>query len=133
MKQEQKQQITKMRRRGDTYNEIADFVEIPMSTVRSHCLRYKIYPEPPPDPKPNHCRYCGKHIQQKPKMKPRKFCCSKCRETYWNKNHVKTKGYLFKVKCAYCNKNFEKYKHSEQRFCCHRCYIFDRFGEVPQK
>lgn len=56
----------------------------------------------------NICPNCGIAIIQKPKQKPRRFCCDKCRLTWWNVNRdLKNKKALYTLICVLKN---EKYK-----------------------
>jgi len=131
----QQEKIRLLRQRGKTYQEIGDATGISMSTVKSFCRRKGITILPQAEPAlPNlgFCLNCDKAVIQKEKQKPKKFCCPKCREMWWNKNRTLISRALQVVDCAYCGRAFEKYEKSSQRYCCRRCYVFDRFGEVTE-
>lgn len=77
-----------------------------------------------------YCLACGKEVIQLPKTKPKKFCCDKCRITYW---HIKRKNdtehrledsYI----CKHCGKKFFAYCAKDRKYCSHECYISDRYG-----
>ena len=131
----QRQQIISMRQRGATYVEIGAAVGMPSGTVKTYCWRRGIVPIGPKEKArsipPERCLNCGKRLQQEPKKKPRKFCCVRCCETWWNNNRMsfesKSRCHIF---CAYCGTEFEKYKNSAKRYCSHQCYINNRYGEV---
>ena len=128
----QKQSIIEMRKQGAKLAEIATKVGMRESTVKSYCWRHNIKPGQPLSPKPDksHCQNCGRCIIQEPKMKPKKFCCDKCRSIWWNNNRCYFNSRIRIANCAYCNKRFEKVGNTPQRFCSHACYINSRFGEV---
>ena len=135
MTESQKREILTLRQQGRTVADIAAAVGARYNTVKTICYRDKTASKAakavPAPIKPDHCLNCGAPITQAPKQKPKKFCCPKCREAWWNKNH-RTDG-LCVCRCAYCGREFQKYKHAEKRYCNHACYINHRFGEVPTK
>ena len=133
MTEEQKQTIAVMRRQGAACTDIATAVGATPTAVRTHCHRYRAEIEATATPgKPNgFCYNCGERIVQASKRKPRKFCCDRCRELWWNQNrHVGKQG--LRLNCIYCGKKFYTRRCSGQRYCSHACYINQRFGEVPQ-
>ena len=82
-----------------------------------------------------YCLACGKEIIQLPKTKPKKFCCDKCRITYW---HIKRKNdtehhledsYI----CKHCGKKFFAYCAKDRKYCSHECYISDRYGTANER
>ena len=50
-----------------------------------------------------------------------------CRQKYWNVhlNDVRRKS-MNGLVCAECGKTF--YAYGNRKYCCHECYITDRFG-----
>jgi len=132
--EEQKKTIATMRRQGVTYADIAAAVGATSTALRTYCHRHRDEIDVPAAPgKANgYCYNCGQRIVQAPKRKPRKFCCDRCRELWWNQNrHVGKQG--LRLNCIYCGKKFYARKCSGQRYCSHACYINQRFGEVPQQ
>ena len=144
----QEEKIIALRQRGITYQEIGNITSLPLDTVKSFCRRNNITvpgkakSEPrPAKPKPKKpglpgiafCLNCNRLITQAPKQKPKKFCCPKCRDIWWNKNRNLVSSSRRVAYCAYCGGEFEKFDSSKQRYCRKQCYILDRFGEVPQK
>lgn len=132
---EQKQQIYLMRKQGADFSTIAEKLILPKSTVKTFCWRHQVTPtvstKPPQVSTGDFCLNCGKAIPREAKKKPKKFCCDKCRETWWNCNRRAVhKESLCRAVCAHCGKEFEKYAGSKQRYCCHACYISARFGEA---
>ena len=75
------------------------------------------------------CQNCDKEIWQAPHLKPRKFCCDKCRNLWWNSHldQVKRKA-IYKYVCPQCGAEFEAYGNRRRKYCSHECYIKDRFG-----
>ncbi|HCC35350.1 MAG TPA: RNA polymerase subunit sigma-70 [Ruminococcaceae bacterium] len=131
MTEVQKHQIIELKRQGHTAAEIAAVIGESANTVKTYCYRHKKEIEDAPVlTPPGYCQNCGEQIAQTPKQKPKKFCCVRCRELWWNKNRRYLNTNMRTAHCAYCEKDFEKFENSPQRYCCHACYINDRFGEV---
>ena len=92
MTKEQKQQIQNMRHKGLGYKKIAGTLGISVNTVKSYCQRNNlsteslaaIYAEFNTGEGQDPCKQCGKLIIQKPKSKPKTYCCDKCRYAWWN-------------------------------------------------
>lgn len=144
----QQEKIIALRQRRVTYQEIGDTTGLTMDTVKSYCRRNNITapgkiktaqrpvkPEPKKTGLPNltFCLNCNRLITQAPKQKPKKFCCPKCRDVWWNKNRNLVSSSRRVAHCAYCGGEFEKFDSSKQRYCGKQCYINHRFGEVPVK
>ena len=132
----QKQNIEKLRLQGMGYRRIANALDIPMSTVKSHCQRYKlpvgeIIKIPAKVADKTICKQCGKPLEQKPKAKPKFFCCDKCRYDYWN-NSPAQRDSLRYILCAGCGTVFTSYESRNRKYCGHSCYINHRFpkGEL---
>ncbi len=75
------------------------------------------------------CEQCGVLVQQHPKRKRKRFCCDACRMKWWNDhrdaNAVRTED----INCQGCGKVVKAIKGSGRKYCCHECYIKDRFGK----
>ncbi|MDR1464735.1 MAG: RNA polymerase subunit sigma-70 [Oscillospiraceae bacterium] len=127
----QKQQIATLRAQGRGYADIALLTGLAAGNIKTYCYRHGILPAAPADSvtKPNCCQQCGAAIEQTEKQKPRKFCCDKCREAWWNHNRVAVRrDSVVTSRCAFCGAEFEKLSHSTKKFCSHQHYIFSRFG-----
>ncbi len=75
------------------------------------------------------CRQCGKHLIQKPKQKPRRFCSDECRLEWWrNNDNQLNKKALYTIRCEGCGHTFESYGNKARKYCGHACYIKNRFG-----
>ena len=70
--------INNMRLEGKTPPEMAEILGIPVNTIRSHIRRH------PEIPGAIVCQNCGKAVPQNPGRKTKRFCCDKCRITWWN-------------------------------------------------
>ena len=130
----QKQQTLLLRREGRSYADIATAVGASPGTVKTYCHRHRTDLDLPaaPGASTGYCLNCGQRIEQAPKRKPRKFCCDRCRELWWNQNRRASERGTLRVNCAYCGKTFETRRCNGQRFCSHEHYILSRFGEVSQ-
>ncbi|MCD8336683.1 MAG: RNA polymerase subunit sigma-70 [Lachnospiraceae bacterium] len=74
------------------------------------------------------CLQCGNPIVQIPGRKHIKFCSPACRTAWWNSHPeaVNCKANYSYV-CAGCGKAFSAYGNSHRKYCCHECYIRDRY------
>ncbi len=133
MTNEQKTLIAEMRKNGLGYIKIAQQLGISENTVKSFCRRNKLSANTVPtldmseDMKP--CKCCGKPVKQNPGRKAKLFCSDKCRNTWWNAhlNEVKRKA-MYEYTCPTCGKPFTAYGNANRKYCCHVCYVEDRFG-----
>ena len=76
------------------------------------------------------CQCCGKPLIQPRTGRPRKFCSDKCRRDWWaahtDRSHPRESA-MYTTTCAYCGQEFRAYGNSKRKYCCHACYIRDRF------
>ena len=114
----QEKEIRRLRQEGCGYKKIAQALGLSVDAVKYFCRKHKAVDVPV-------CLSCGTPIVQIPKRKPRKFCSTKCREKWWNKNRRKPSA--DKIRCTYCGKDFSAYKHEHRKYCSHACYVADRF------
>lgn len=118
MTKDEKKEIAILRVQGLGYKKIASKLDIPLSTVKSHCLRHNL-----PTGDGDLCIQCGMPLIKKNKGAHKKFCNSKCRNNYWN-NHPSGEGI-----CICCGRNFKTRKYDSQKYCSHECYIKYRFNQ----
>ncbi|MCD7732399.1 MAG: helix-turn-helix domain-containing protein [Oscillospiraceae bacterium] len=134
MTDEQKLQIKKLRKDGHGYVRIAKALGLSENTVRSFCRRNELLKNSSETQTPaqncilHFCRCCGIPVEQNPGRKEKKFCSDKCRMKWWNSHpeeiHRKSAR---DIVCKNCGKVFLAY-NSARKYCCHECYIEDRFG-----
>ncbi len=135
MTAEQKKQIESMRLDGYGYKMIAQILGIPDNTVKSYCRRKKLTgnieakAEVSAPDGVHRCRCCGKEVPQTKGRKEKKFCSDKCRNRWWN-SHLSDveKKANYDYICPHCKKSFTVYGNARRKYCCHPCYIADRFG-----
>jgi 5-methylcytosine-specific restriction endonuclease McrA len=73
------------------------------------------------------CEYCKKDFI---KIQPnQKFCSTNCNRNYYKS---KFKRITIKVKCKYCNKEFEKYTTSHKIYCSKECSYLHRKISYPK-
>jgi protein-arginine kinase activator protein McsA len=132
MTKTEKEKIEQMRLRGVSYSEIAKRLNLNISTVKTYCRRNNLQTATlqPLEEQQDFifCKQCGKPLLQSAKQKPKKFCSDKCRMAWWNshRDEVNKKG-ASRLVCSACGNTFESYDTS-RKYCCHACYITDRFG-----
>ena len=125
---EQKEQIISMRKNGSSYSMISAYLDMPLSTVKSFIRRAKnkINLE---SKRTNCCKECGKPIAQIAGRKKILFCCGECRQKWWNAHpEAVNRKAIYTFICIYCGKEFTAYGNNHRKYCCHECYIADRFG-----
>lgn len=119
----QHQQIESLRASGQSYAQIARTLGIPVSTIKSFYSRRS----PAAIAVQKHvCKQCGAPIEQKNKSNPRLFCCDKCRALWRYHNIVKASRAKYPMICPACGSSFLAVTKT-QKYCCHTCYINDRF------
>lgn len=131
---QQKNQIASLRREGYGYAKIADALGLSKNTVKSYCRRNDLSgvaldgSQDMPAIQITFCPECGKEIRQVPHRKEKKFCSDECRHKWWNARpeRIQRKA-IYSYTCAHCGKQFTAYGNSHRKYCCHACYIADRF------
>jgi endogenous inhibitor of DNA gyrase (YacG/DUF329 family) len=136
MNTDQKDKINQMRQVGQSYFQIATSLSLSENTVKSFCRRNKNivseiqFKEETAQEDNTICKQCGKHLNQEPKRKPRKYCSDKCRFAWWySHKELLTKNSIYKIKCAYCSNEFKSYGNKNRKFCGHACFIKSRFSK----
>ena len=123
MTDRQKDRIRQMRAAGYGYMKIAQELGISENTVKSFCQRKGLSADK------GICPCCGAEVKQNPGRKAKKFCSDKCRNKWWNSHpdQIERKA-RYEFVCAYCKKPFTAYGNAGRKYCCHACYVADRFG-----
>ena len=130
---QQKTEITSLRSQGFGYTKIAQALGLSKNTVKSYCQRNNLSGaalenSDVPILTPSFCLECGKEIKQVSGRKEKKFCSDECRHRWWNARPEKiTRKAVYSYTCAKCGKPFTAYGNSHRKYCCHVCYIADRF------
>lgn len=135
MTDRQKDRIRQMRAAGYGYMKIAQELGISENTVKSFCRRKGLSAGkikaavPSADGDKGICPCCGAEVKQNPGRKAKKFCSDKCRNKWWNSHpdQIERKA-RYEFVCAYCKKPFTAYGNAGRKYCCHACYVADRFG-----
>lgn len=128
MTNEQKEQILAYKRDGFGYKKIGKLMGLSENTIKSFYKRNKLE-ENQIDVQNGICPCCGEPIQVSTGRKQRKFCSDKCRMKWWNEHLDRVdKKANYEFVCAYCKKPFTAYGNAHRKYCCHECYIEDRFG-----
>ena len=137
MTPDEKSRLTALRQAGRSYAEIARELGISKNTVKIFCRRNGLTVEAENVPvtetseqsEGRLCPTCGKPVIQIQGRKEKKFCSDVCRTRWWNSHLelVKRKA-LYEYTCATCGTAFTAYGNRHRKYCCHECYIADRFG-----
>lgn len=131
MTENQQEEIKALRQAGLGYKKIAATMALSENTIKSYCRRMnatKVPAESVHDA--DSCECCGKPIKQVAGRKHKRFCSDTCRRKWWNSHlqMVKRKA-VYRLKCQHCGREFEVYGNRHRKYCCHACYIAERFGE----
>ncbi|WP_022761860.1 LIM domain protein [Butyrivibrio sp. AD3002] len=133
MTQSEKYQIEIFRAQGIGYTEIAKKMGISVNSIKTYCRRHDLggkrgYVAAGPI-NVCACENCGKPVIQNAGRKKKRFCCDRCRNEYWNSHldQVNRKA-NYEVICKNCGKTFIAYGNKNRKYCCHDCYLEDRFG-----
>ena len=122
MTEEQKNAIALLRKRGAGYGKISKELGISENTIKSYCRRNRSVTKLRQGE--HICPMCGKPVTQNPGRREKKFCSDKCRRKWWNGHTGLMKE---NAVCARCGKPF--HGRAGRKYCCHACYIADRFGD----
>ena len=94
--------------------------------------RYHSPTEPEADAEELPCEQCGALVKQHPKRKRKRFCSDACRMRWWNDHRYLREPNTVEINCQGCGKVVKAIKGSGRKYCCHECYIKDRFGKKQQ-
>ena len=128
---ETKKKVMLLRSKGLSYGLIAKEQDTNLNTVKSICRRNRNKDIQVPET--TYCWYCGECVAQNPKRKMKKFCSDKCRYRWWQKNGIReSESGVHKIRCKHCGSEFQAYKSDQRKYCCHACYIAERFGKQSE-
>lgn len=118
--------IQALRQAGYSYQQIADQLRLSVNTVKSYCRRNGLGGIQAKDEVQRICIQCHQPVEG---HSNKRFCCDDCRQSWWNSHldRVNRKAY-YDFTCKACHKEFQAYGNKERVYCCHQCYINDRFG-----
>lgn len=125
MNTHQKEQIERYRQSGVSFAQIAEMMNLPISTVKSYCYRNPVKPIKAEATPQNICLECGKELSMS-HFRPRRFCSDTCRYRYWGKQ--KNRKSASTQTCTHCGKAFSDYAKRSRKYCSHACYIAARYG-----
>ena len=135
MTPKQKEHIQYLRSNGIGYSKISKTLGISKNTVKSYCRRSRLGGVAVTKKKAkieagNFCLNCGSQLIQVKGKKLRKFCSDTCRTAWWNSHpECVNKKANYSITCAGCGKSFISYGNKNRLYCCHACYISNRFGK----
>ena len=132
MVEQNKADIRRLRSAGQSYTQIAEILHLSRNTVKSICQRHDFQPEIQliSSHDQEHCQNCGSRIEQAAGKKQRIFCSTACRRTWWKAHRAMgKKKTAIQIQCASCGRMFEDYTRNHRKYCCHACYIANRFKE----
>ena len=132
----QERRIRELWQRGVGYRTIAAELGISRDTVRNFCTSHALSGVAADQSfAPNVCPCCGGEIVQQHRGRPRRFCSDACCRKWWaaHPDAIRQNPEAQRrLKCAYCGKAFTVYGNPPRRYCCHNCYIRDRFWRAEE-
>ena len=133
MTDKQKNQIAVYRGQGLGYTEISKKMDLSINSINTDCQRHRLGGkrafEFHVEITIQACEHCGKPVQQNPGRKKKRFCSDKCRNLWWNTHmDLVNRKANYECTCEKCGKKFISYGNKDRKYCCHECYIDDRFG-----
>lgn len=132
MTDEQRSKIRNLRAAGLGYKKIAEQMGVSENTVKTYCRRHGLggtIAMQEKDESVKTCLQCGTVVMQPPGRKQKKFCSDKCRNAWWKAHpeQINRKA-VYSYECAFCKKPFTAYGNFRRRYCCHACFVADKFG-----
>lgn len=123
-----RQRVIELRRRGASYGQIANEVELSRNTVKSICRRSEmLITSPDAQALVECCEHCKTRLPRVTHR--RRFCSDKCRLDWWHAHPDRlNRKAVYTFSCNACGKDFEAYGNKHRKYCTHSCYIRDRFG-----
>lgn len=141
MTNEQKAIVDGLHAQGYGYKKIANQIGISPNTIKSYLRKTASVGDASKtqgqtvvsisDTSTTACQYCGKAVEQHLGRKHKRFCSDRCRNLWWSEHPslVRRKA-IYHFTCPTCGKDFTAYGNAHRKYCCHACYIEDRFGGV---
>ena len=106
MTEVQMEMITRLRKSGMGYTEVARATGIPKDTVKSFCQRNNLGGRTK-EAAGMACPQCGKELDRNAKTRKPRFCCESCRRAWWRAHpEMGLKKAVYEFTCAYCGKPF---------------------------
>jgi len=125
----QAQTILELRRRGQTYADIAAHIGGSPNTVKSYCLRNDQVLRA--IAAKEICKHCGAPLAQRPQAKRRSFCSDRCRRAWWKAHpDLMRCRRVHQFTCLRCGRPFESYESVQRKYCSRQCYHLK--GGTPQ-
>lgn len=124
---EQKEKVIELRKLGIGYRSISTAMNLSRDKIRNFCKAQGLdgYGKNNKNEEKSIrelCKNCGKSMNQKRIKGLPKAYCSKEYKKEWEVKHP----ILYRHEYYCCGKKFES-KTKSADFCCHKCYIHDRF------
>lgn len=135
MTSRQEEQITHLRLMRKSYGAIAESLNLSVNTVKSFCQRNSLGGRNRVDGQQeiSRCDYCGKAVEQTAHRKRKRFCSDACRMKWWREHRVLINRKTVTVICHNCGKEFSDYETAGRKYCCHECYVADRFNRASDE
>ena len=119
-----RQRVVELRRRGNSYGEIAEATGASRNTVKSICRRTTETEHPG---RTGVCERCGGDLADG--RAARRFCSTECRLAWWHAHPERlNRKAIYQFTCKQCDVAFTVYGNRGRKYCSHSCYVRHRFG-----
>lgn len=119
-----RERVVELRRRGNSYGDIAEATGTSRNTVKSICRRASILDA---TDAVSGCEQCGVDLPEG--AKARRFCSTECRLAWWHTHPERlNRKAIYEFTCAHCGSPFTAYGNAGRKYCSHACYVRHRFG-----
>lgn len=132
---EEKEMIKVFREAGVGYSTIASSMGISINTIKTFCKRNNLggnrHSICKKEVQYTPCENCKKPVLQTKGRKHKRFCSDTCRNTWWNNHQEQINKMTFnEYQCSSCGSLFKSYGRGLRKYCCHACYINERFKGI---
>ncbi len=119
----QKERISVLRARGESYSAVAAALGVSENTVKSYCRRNSPGAMPAADSNGTACANCRAPLMHTPGKKWRRFCSDACRLSWWNAHpEAVDRKAVYSFVCPVCGAAFESYGDANRKYCSRACY-----------
>ena len=115
----QKEKVTTMRQKGESYAAVAETLGVGVNTIKSYCLRNNLGSGALTK---TLCEQCKKTMEYSSRPS-RRFCSDACRIAWW-REHPKqlNRKAVYNFFCPVCHKPFTAYGNASRKYCSRKCY-----------
>jgi len=139
MTDEEKLKVGELRARGLSPTNISHETGLSVNTIKTYLRRNNVQAGEKVEVQIKYetkcdvprCKNCGCELIRFAGRRQKNFCNDRCRMAWWNSHQDQVnKKAIYEYECANCHKAFTAYGNSHRKYCCHECYLVDRYGGI---